>query len=66
MAGGALREPDGEGIQAEGTRLVRVGDGNAVTWRREGRTCVMVGSSAVSVRAVAELAGWKAKGKVAF
>ena len=66
VAGGALREPDGENIQAEGTRLVRVGDGNAVTWRREGRTCVMVGSSAVSVRAVAELAGWKAKGKVAF
>ena len=66
VAGGALREPDGDDIKAEGTRLVRVGDGNAVTWRREGRTCVMVGSSAVSVRAVAELAGWKAKGKVAF
>jgi hypothetical protein len=66
VAGGALREPDGEAIQAEGTRLVRVGDGNAVTWRREGRTCVMDGSSAVSVRAVAELAGWRAKGKVAF
>jgi anti-sigma factor RsiW len=66
VAGGALREPDGEDIQTEGTRLVRVGDGNAVTWRRAGRTCVMVGSSAVSVRAVTKLAGWKAKGKVAF
>lgn len=66
VAGEALPEPDGEVVEAEGTRLVRVGDGNAVTWRRLGHTCVMDGSPGVSVGTVAELAGWKAKGKVAF
>jgi anti-sigma factor RsiW len=66
VAGEALPEPDGEDVEAEGTRLRRIGDGNAVTWRRQGHTCVMDGSSAVSLGIVAELAGWKAKGKVAF
>ena len=66
VAGDALAEPDGEDIESEGTRLRRIGAGNAVTWRRLGHTCVMDGSSAVSVAAVAELAGWKAKGEVAF
>jgi anti-sigma factor RsiW len=66
VAGGALAEPDGEDIEAEGTRLRRIGDANAVTWRRKGRTCVMEGSTGVRLRTVAELAGWKAKGQVAF
>ena len=66
VAGDALAEPDGEDIEAEGTSLRRIGAGNAVTWRRLGHTCVMDGSSGVSVAAVAELAGWTAKGEVAF
>jgi hypothetical protein len=66
VAGAALPEPDGRDIQAEGTRLRRLDAGNAVTWRRLGHTCVMDGSSAVSLETVSELAGWTAKGKVAF
>jgi len=66
VAGDALAEPDGEDIEAEGTRLRRIDTGNAVTWRRLGHTCVMDGSAGVSVATVAELAGWKAKGEVAF
>jgi hypothetical protein len=66
VAGEALAEPGGEIVTAEGTRLRRIGDGNAVTWRRRGHTCVMDGSEAVSPGIVAELAGWKAKGEVPF
>jgi hypothetical protein len=62
VAGEALPEPAGRDIEAEGTRLRRIGAG-AVTWRRLGHTCVMTGPN---LRTVAELAGWKAKGKVAF
>ena len=66
VAGDALAEPDGEDIEAAGTRLRRIDAGNAVTWRRLGHTCVMDGTSALSVASVAELAGWKAKGEVGF
>jgi len=67
VAGAALPEPAGDDVEAEGTRLRRIDDdGNAVTWRRQSHTCVMDGSSAVSLHTVAALAGWKAKGKVAF
>ena len=66
VAGHALAEPDGEDVEAEGTRLRRVGSGNTVTWRRLGHTCVMDGTPGVSLASVAELAGWKAKGEVAF
>jgi anti-sigma factor RsiW len=66
VAGDALAEPDGEDVEAEGTRLRRVGAGNAVTWQRLGHTCVMEGTPGVSLASVAELAGWKAKGEVAF
>jgi anti-sigma factor RsiW len=62
VAGDALAEPAGRDIEAEGTRLRRIGVG-AVTWRRLGHTCVMRGPN---LRTVAALAGWKAKGKVAF
>ena len=66
VAGGALDEPEGEDLEAEGTTLRRIGDENAVTWRRQGRTCVMSGAGGVSLATVAELAGWKAKGEVPF
>jgi anti-sigma factor RsiW len=66
VAGDALDEPDGEDLEAEGTRLRRLGDENAVTWRREGHTCVMDGSPGVSLDTIAELAGWKAKGEIPF
>jgi anti-sigma factor RsiW len=63
VSGAALAEPDGRDVDAEGTR-VRVIDEDAVTWRRLGHTCVMQGT--VGARALADLAGWKAKGEVAF
>jgi hypothetical protein len=62
VAGEALAEPDGRDIEADGARLRQIG-ATAVTWRRLGHTCVMTGPD---LRTVAELAGWKAKGKVAF
>jgi anti-sigma factor RsiW len=64
VAGDALDQPDGEDLEAEGTRLRRIGDANAVTWERQGHTCVMTGSAPLST--LAELAGWKAKGEVPF
>jgi anti-sigma factor RsiW len=66
VAGDALDEPDGSDLEAEGTRIRRVGDARAVTWRRGGHTCVMEGSPGVSVSTLAELAGWKAKGEISF
>jgi hypothetical protein len=66
VAGDALDEPDGSDLEAEGTRIRRVGDARAVTWRRGGHTCVMEGSPGVSVATLAELAGWKAKGEISF
>ena len=66
VAGEALAEPDGEDLEAEGTRLRRIGDAVAVTWRRDGRTCVMTASSGVTLDTVAELAAWKAKGAIRF
>jgi hypothetical protein len=66
VAGAALDEPDGGDLQAEGTRLRRVGDARAVTWRRGGHTCVMAGSPGVGMDTLAELAGWKAKGEIRF
>jgi anti-sigma factor RsiW len=66
VAGGALEEPAGTDLEAEGTRLRRVGDARAVTWRRGGHTCLMEGSPGVSAATLAELAGWKAKGEIRF
>ena len=57
----------GEGdLDAEGTRLRRIGDAVAVTWRRGGHTCVMKASPGVTIDTVAELAAWKAKGAIRF
>jgi hypothetical protein len=64
VVGDALDQPDGANLEAEGTRLRRIGDANAVTWERQGHTCVMAGSA--PLRTLAELAGWKAKGEVPF
>lgn len=66
VAGDALEEPEGDDLEAEGTRLRRIGDANAVTWQREGHTCVMEGTPGVGLDTVAELAGWKAKGEIPF
>ena len=66
VAGEALAEPDGQDLQAEGTRLRRIGDAVAVTWRRGGRTCVMKASAGVTLDTIAELAAWKAKGAIRF
>jgi hypothetical protein len=66
VAGDALDEPEGQDLEAEGTTLRRIGDEIAVTWRRQGHTCVMSGDAEVSLATVAELAGWKAKGEVPF
>jgi hypothetical protein len=66
VAGEALEEPDGQDLEAEGTRLRRIGDAVAVTWRRGGHTCVMKASSGVTLDTVAELAAWKAKGAIRF
>jgi hypothetical protein len=62
VAGEQLAEPAGRDIEVEGTRLRVIGKG-AVTWRRLGHTCVMEGPG---LRTVGELAGWKAKGQIAF
>lgn len=66
VAGEALAEPDGQNLEVEGTRLRRIGDRVAVTWRRGGHTCVMKASSGVTLGTIAELAGWKAKGAIRF
>jgi hypothetical protein len=66
VAGEALAEPDGQDLEAEGTRLRRISDAVAVTWRRGGHTCVMKASSGVTLDTVAELAAWKAKGAIRF
>jgi hypothetical protein len=66
VAGEALEEPDGQDLEAEGTRLRRIGDAVAVTWRRGGHTCVMKASAGVTLDTVAELAAWKAKGAIRF
>jgi anti-sigma factor RsiW len=66
VAGDALDEPDGSDLEAEGTRIRRIGDARAVTWRRGGHTCVLEGSPGVSTATLAELAGWKAKGEISF
>ncbi len=66
VAGDAIEEPDGQDLEAEGTRLRRIGDARAVTWRRGGHTCVMFATPGVSLHTIAELAGWKAKGDIRF
>jgi len=68
VGGEALGAPDDStALQAEGTPVaVFTADGRpAAAWERGGHTCVLVGEG-VSGATLAELAGWKGKGAVAF
>jgi hypothetical protein len=69
VGGDALDTPDdAKQVTAEGTRieLFRTDDGRpAATWEREGHTCVLAGAGVPDAK-LAELAGWKGLGAVAF
>jgi hypothetical protein len=59
---------DARTVTAEGTRidLFRTGDGrSAATWWRDGHSCVLAGAGVPDAK-LAELAGWKGMGAVAF
>jgi hypothetical protein len=62
FAGEALDVPEGRKVTVEGTEITIFGD-DAVTWERDGHTCVLSGADA---KTLAELAGWKGKGNVPF
>jgi len=68
VAGDALGVPDGAKRSVrDGVVLHSFNDGGrtAVTWTRDGRTCVLSGTD-VPVATLLELAAWKAKGAVEF
>jgi len=69
VGGDALDAPDdARSITAEGTPIdiFRTGDGRlAATWERDGHTCVLTGTGVPDAK-LAELAGWKGLGAVAF
>ena len=69
VGGDALDGPDdARTVNAEGTdvELFRTDDGRpAATWERAGHTCVLAGAGVPDAK-LAELAGWKGKGAVAF
>lgn len=69
VGGDALDGPgDAKTVTAEGTQveLFRTGDGRpAATWERDGHTCVLAGAGVPDAK-LAELAGWKGLGAVAF
>jgi hypothetical protein len=68
VGGDALDAPDGATtIEAEGTpvRIFAVDGRRAATWERDGNTCVLSGTGVEDAK-LAELAGWKGKGAVAF
>jgi hypothetical protein len=68
VGGDALEGPERSvAVQAEGTpvRLFAVDGVPTATWEREGHTCVLTGAG-VEPEILAELAGWKGKGAVAF
>jgi anti-sigma factor RsiW len=68
VSGAALDEPDtADKATVEGTviRALRASGREVVTWRRRGHTCVM-SSKDVPLKELVVLAGWKAKGQVAF
>ena len=69
VGGDALDTPDdARTIEAEGTpvQIFRTSDGApAATWEREGHTCILAGEG-VPDEKLAELAGWKGMGSVAF
>src|SRR5918999_5467851 len=69
VGGDALDAPDdARTIEAEGTpvEIFRTSDGTpAATWERAGHTCVLSGEGVPDAK-LAELAGWKGMGDVAF
>ena len=69
VGGDALDTPgDARTITAEGTpvKLFRTASGRpAATWEREGHTCILSGAGVPDAK-LAELAGWKGLGAVAF
>jgi hypothetical protein len=69
VGGDALDGPEESvTIEAEGTpvEVFRTSDGTpAATWEREGQTCVLSGEGVPDAK-LAELAGWKGMGDVAF
>jgi hypothetical protein len=69
VGGDALDTPDdAKTVTAEGTlvKLFRTDDGRpAATWEREDHTCVLAGAGVPDAK-LAELAGWKGLGAVAF
>jgi hypothetical protein len=68
VSGDALAAPDGgERSVVDGVELDAFGSGeaNAVTWLRDGRSCVLAGDD-VDRATLLELAAWKGDGAVAF
>jgi len=68
VGGDALDGPgEADTIDAEGTpvQVFRADGTPAATWEREGHTCVLVGEGVPDAK-LAELAGWKGLGAVAF
>ena len=69
VGGDALDVPDdAKTVTVEGTpiKLFRTDDGRpAATWERDGHTCVLAGAGVPDAK-LAELAGWKGLGAVAF
>jgi hypothetical protein len=69
VGGDALDSPgDAKTVTVEGTPvdLFRTGDGRpAATWERDGHTCLLAGDGVPDAK-LAELAGWKGLGAVAF
>ena len=67
VAGDALPWPEGKRHDIDGVKLrsFKDGDRTVVTWRRDGRTCVLSARD-VSEESLLELAAWKAKGAVTF
>jgi hypothetical protein len=68
VAGDALDQPGGARRTVAGgveLRTLRAGDRVAVTWRRQGHTCVLSGTR-VDAATLRELAAWKGMGAVRF
>lgn len=69
VAGAALDVPDGaraRDVDGVTVHVLPLDGMPAVTWRRKGHTCVMVGQPGMDPGILAELAAWKGKGAVDF
>jgi hypothetical protein len=67
VGGPALAEPAGRGVQRDGTalRVLALHGRDVVTWRRRGRTCILV-ARGVPRQVLIELAAWKGAGALPF